>query len=57
MPLSSKWLASEGPSFLILGLAALVRLPYLIFWDLFFSSDTAVLGLMARHFLRGEFSV
>lgn len=42
--------------FLILGAAALVRLPYLIFWDLFFSSDTAVLGLMARHFLRGEFS-
>jgi hypothetical protein len=34
-----------------------VRLPYLIFWDLFFNSDTAVIGLMARHVLRGEFSV
>jgi hypothetical protein len=43
--------------FLILAVAALVRLPYLLFWDLFFNSDTAVLGLMARHFLRGEFSV
>jgi len=47
----------SGLFFLILGIAALVRLPYLLFWDLFFNSDTAVLGLMARHFLRGEFSV
>jgi hypothetical protein len=47
----------RGVFFLILGAAVLVRLPYLLFWDLFFSSDTAVLGLMARHFLRGDFSV
>ncbi|MBM3297804.1 MAG: hypothetical protein FJY83_09440 [Candidatus Aminicenantes bacterium] len=57
MPLSSRALAREGPFVLILGLAALVRLPYLLYWDLFFSSDTAVLGLMARRFLRGEFSI
>jgi len=47
----------RGVFFLLLGAAVLVRLPYLLFWDLFFSSDTAVLGLMARHFLRGDFSV
>ena len=47
----------RGVFFLILGAAVLVRLPYLLFWDLFFSSDTAVLGLMARHFLKSDFSV
>lgn len=52
-----EWLAKGGPSVLIFGAAVLVRLPYLLFWDLFFSSDTAVLGLMARHFIRGDFSV
>lgn len=57
MPPSGKWLAKRGPSLLILGVAVLVRLPYLLFWDLFFNSDTAVLGLMARHFVRGDFSV
>jgi len=46
----------RGAFFLILGAAVLVRLPYLLFWDLYFSSDTAVLGLMARHILRGDFS-
>jgi hypothetical protein len=57
MPLSAKWLAKGALFFLIFGAAVLVRLPYLLFWDLFFSSDTAVLGLMARHFIRGDFSV
>lgn len=49
--------AMGGPFFLIFGVAVLVRLPYLLFWDLFFTSDTAVLGLMARHFLHGDFSL
>ncbi|MHB8055926.1 MAG: hypothetical protein ACYDH3_11835, partial [Candidatus Aminicenantales bacterium] len=48
----------KGALFLLLSGAALfVRLPYLIYWDLFYNSDTAVLGLMARHFLRGDFSL
>lgn len=57
MPQSTKWLARGGPPLLILGVAVFVRLPYFLFWDLFFNSDTAVLGLMARHFIRGDFSV
>jgi len=58
-PVPAIWARARdsGPFFLILGIAALVRLPYLLFWDLFFNSDTAVLGLMARHFLRGEISI
>jgi len=48
--------AQGGIFLLILAAAVLWRLPYLLFWDLFYSSDTAVLGLMARHFLKGEFS-
>jgi hypothetical protein len=57
MPQYAKWLAKGGPPLLIFGVAVFVRLPYLLFWDLFFNSDTAVLGLMARHFIRGDFSV
>ncbi len=34
----------------------LIRVPYVVYWDIFFSSDTAILGLMAKHFLRGEFA-
>ncbi|MEW6557412.1 MAG: hypothetical protein AB1349_08670, partial [Elusimicrobiota bacterium] len=42
---------------LILMLAATVRLPYVIFWDIFYNSDTAILGLMAKNFLNGKFSL
>jgi hypothetical protein len=56
-PAAEKRAQERGVFFLVFSIAVLVRLPYLLFWDLFFNSDTAVLGLMARHVLRGEFSV
>lgn len=40
----------------LLFLAALVRIPYVYFWDVFYNADYALMNLVGLHAMRGEFS-